>query len=70
MQAAVELGADIPLMAMAVAFGDQWTNLIHPFLAIPVLAITGLHASDIMGYCAVAFLFTGAIFLASLAFLV
>ncbi len=70
MQAAVELGANIPLTAMAVAFGDQWTNLIHPFLAIPVLAITGLRARDIMGYCAIAFLFTGAIFLISLLVLI
>ncbi len=70
MQAAIELGADVPLTAMAVAFGDQWTNLIHPFLAIPVLAITGLHARDIMGYCAVAFLFTGVIFLGALLILI
>lgn len=66
LQAAVELNADIPLTAMAVAFGDQWSNLIHPFLAIPVLAITGMQARDIMGYCAVAFLFTGVIFLGAL----
>ena len=70
MQAATELGANIPLTAMAVAFGDQWTNLIHPFLAIPVLAITGLQARDIMGYCAIAFLFTGVIFLISLLILI
>ncbi|MBD25526.1 MAG: short-chain fatty acid transporter [Candidatus Marinimicrobia bacterium] len=70
MQSALELGADVPLTAMAVAFGDQWTNLIHPFLAIPVLAITGMHARDIMGYCAVAFLFTGLIFLMALLILI
>jgi short-chain fatty acids transporter len=66
MQAAVELNANVPLTAMAIALGDQWTNLIHPFLAIPILAITGMHARDIMGYCAVAFLFTGAVFLSAL----
>ena len=70
MQAAVELGANVPLTAMAVAFGDQWTNLIHPFMTIPVLAITGMHARDIMGYCAVAFLLTGVIFLGTLLILV
>lgn len=70
MQAAIELKANVPLTAMAVAFGDQWTNLIHPFLAIPVLAITGMHARDIMGYCAIAFLFTGAVFLGALVILV
>lgn len=66
MQAAVELGADIPKVAMAVALGDQWTNLIHPLIAFPVLAIAGLQARDIMGYCAVALLYTGPIFLLSL----
>nr|WP_231616535.1 TIGR00366 family protein [Pseudoalteromonas sp. SWN29] len=35
---------------MAVAWGDAWTNLIQPFWALPVLAITGLKAKYIMGY--------------------
>ena len=70
MQAAVELGADIPKVAMAVAFGDEWTNLIHPLIAFPVLAIAGLQARDIMGYCAVALLYTGPIFLISLLLLI
>ncbi len=66
MQAAVELGADVPKVAMAVALGDQWTNLIHPLIAFPVLAIAGLQARDIMGYCALAMMYTGPIFLMSL----
>ncbi len=36
---------------LALAYGDQWTNLIQPFWALPLLAITGLEAKDIMGYC-------------------
>jgi short-chain fatty acids transporter len=70
MQAAVELGANVPKVAMAVAYGDQWTNLIHPLIAFPVLAIAGLQARDIMGYCAVALLYTGPIFLISLLLLI
>jgi short-chain fatty acids transporter len=66
MQAAIELGADVPITAMAVAFGDQWTNLIQPLIAIPVLAIAGLHVRDIMGYCAVALIYTGPIFVISI----
>ena len=66
MQAAIELDADIPVTAMAVAFGDQWTNLIQPLIAIPVLAIAGLHVRDIMGYCAVALIYTGQIFIISI----
>ena len=64
--AALALGADVPRVAMAVAMGDQWTNMIQPLFAIPALAIAGLHIRDIMGYCLVALLFSGAIFVAAL----
>ncbi|WP_278380458.1 short-chain fatty acid transporter [Pseudoalteromonas distincta] len=57
--AAQELGADISRVAMAVAWGDAWTNLIQPFWALPVLAIAGLKAKDIMGFCVVQLFVTG-----------
>ena len=41
----------IPKTAMAVAWGDAWTNIIQPFWAFPAFAIAGLKAKDIMGYC-------------------
>lgn len=59
--AAIELGADIPRVAMAVAWGDAWTNLLQPFWALPVLAIAGLKAKDIMGYCLVLLLISGVV---------
>ena len=59
--AALELGADINRIAMAVAWGDAWTNLIQPFWALPVLAIAGLKAKDIMGFCLVQLVMTGVI---------
>ncbi|MFT0211012.1 short-chain fatty acid transporter [Pseudomonas sp. F1_0610] len=59
--AAIELGADIPRVAMAVAWGDAWTNLLQPFWALPVLAIAGLKAKDIMGYCLVLLVISGAV---------
>lgn len=59
--AAEALGADIPRIAMAVAWGDAWTNLLQPFWALPVLAIAGLKAKDIMGYCLIQLLVTGVI---------
>lgn len=59
--AALELGADINRIAMAVAWGDAWTNLIQPFWALPVLAIAGLKAKDIMGYCLLQLAVTGVI---------
>ena len=38
------------ITAMAVAWGDQWTNMIQPFWALPALGVAGLGAKDIMGY--------------------
>jgi short subunit fatty acids transporter len=47
--AAEALGVDTARAAMAIAWGDAWTNLIQPFWALPILAIAGLNAKDIMG---------------------
>lgn len=66
MSAALEIGADLPKTAMAVAMGDQWTNLIQPLVALPALAVAGLHIRDIMGYCLMALAYTGLIFVAAL----
>ncbi len=52
-EAASQLGADIPRVAMAVAVGEVWTNTIQPLFAVPVLAIAGLHLRHIMGYIVV-----------------
>ncbi|HSP56942.1 MAG TPA: short-chain fatty acid transporter [Halomonas sp.] len=59
--AAEALGADIPRVAMAVAWGDAWTNLLQPFWALPVLGIAGLKAKDIMGFCLIQLFITGII---------
>ncbi|MCR4535651.1 short-chain fatty acid transporter [Shewanella xiamenensis] len=59
--AAEALGADVARVAMAVAWGDAWTNLIQPFWALPVLAIAGLKARDIMGFCLMQLIITGVI---------
>ena len=59
--AAQALGADLSRVAMAVAWGDAWTNMLQPFWALPVLAIAGLKAKDIMGFCLVQLLVTGII---------
>ncbi|UFJ41180.1 short-chain fatty acid transporter [Brevibacillus humidisoli] len=68
MPAAAELGVPYSEVAMAIAWGDAWTNLIQPFWALPALAIAGLGARDIMGYCLMMLLVTGAIL--SLGFLI
>jgi short-chain fatty acids transporter len=59
--AAEALGADVPRIAMAVAWGDAWTNLLQPFWALPMLAIAGLKAKDVMGFCMIHLVITGAI---------
>ena len=51
MPAGVELGVKPAVTAMAIAWGDQWTNMIQPFWALPALGAAGLGARDIMGYC-------------------
>ena len=67
-EAAIQLGADIPRVAMSVAVGEVWTNTIQPLYAVPVLAIAGLHIRDIMGYCVIALLTLAPIYLTALMF--
>ena len=62
MEAAQRVGADVPRVAMSVALGDQWTNLIQPLAIIPVLTIAGIHLREIMGYCFVALAWSGLLF--------
>lgn len=58
-EAAKALGVDPARSIVAFAWGDAWTNLIQPFWALPALAIAGLRAKDIMGFCAMALFSTG-----------
>ncbi len=44
---------------LAMAYGDGWSNMLQPFWAIPLLAITGLKAREIVGYTATIMLFSG-----------
>ena len=66
MPAAQALGADLGKSAMAIAYGEAWTNMAQPFWALPALAIAGLGVRDIMGYCVTALLFSGVIFVAGM----
>jgi short-chain fatty acids transporter len=52
-------GAEINMTIVAFAMGDQWTNMIQPFWALPALGIAGLSIRDMMGYVAVLFVFSG-----------
>ncbi|MEW6333180.1 MAG: TIGR00366 family protein [Thermodesulfobacteriota bacterium] len=59
MEAAKMMGIDPIRSAMMVAWGDQWTNMIQPFWALPLLGLAGLSARDIMGYTTVTLLYSG-----------
>lgn len=59
MPAGLEIGVSAAKSAMAIAWGDAWTNMIQPFWALPALGIAGLGAKDIMGYCLIVLICSG-----------
>ena len=61
-QSAAELGVDQSVVIMAIAYGDQWTNMIQPFWAVPLLAVAGLKVRDILGYTTITLLVSGVLF--------
>jgi short-chain fatty acids transporter len=61
LEAAQRLGASIDPVITAYAWGDMMTDIIQPFWAIPLLAITRLQFRDIMGYALIFFLVYAAI---------
>jgi short-chain fatty acids transporter len=58
-EAAKMMNIDAVKSAMMVAWGDQWTNMIQPFWALPLLGLAGLSAKDIMGYTTMTLLWAG-----------
>lgn len=59
--AGAALGVDPAKVAMSIAYGDQWTNMIQPFWALPLLGIAKLGVRDIMGYCVMTLIWSGII---------
>ncbi len=52
MQSAQALDVPLGNAVMAFSYGDGWTNMLQPFWALPLLAITGLKARELVGYTA------------------
>ncbi|WP_082224672.1 short-chain fatty acid transporter [Halolamina rubra] len=50
LQAAQDLGVPYGQATIAYAVGDAHTNLLNPFWALPLLAITGVKAREMFGY--------------------
>jgi short-chain fatty acids transporter len=49
-EAASQLNIPPAKAVMALAYGDQLTNMLQPFWALPLLGITGLNAKEIIPY--------------------
>ena len=66
LETAINMGLSIPKSIMALAYGDQLTNMMQPFWALPLLGITGLKAREILPYTLFLMLVGAVIFIAGL----
>ena len=66
LEAAKALDVPFGKAVMALAYGDQITNMLQPFWALPLLGITGLKARQILPYTWYLMLIGSAIFIAGL----
>ena len=64
--AAVELHASIPAVTMSVAMGEQVSNMMQPFWALPVVAMAGIGIQRVLGFTVVTFVVAGIIYGAAL----
>ena len=67
-EAAQTLNVSSAKTVMALAYGDQITNMLQPFWALPLLGITGLKAKDILPY-SLLFMIAGTILFISILYL-
>lgn len=65
-EAANQLGVSFSKSIMALAYGDQLTNMLQPFWALPLLGITRLKAREILPYTLYLFLIGCLIFVGGL----
>ncbi|APG59047.1 short-chain fatty acid transporter [Christiangramia salexigens] len=66
LESAIKLGVPLNKAIMAFAYGDQITNMLQPFWALPLLAITRLKAREILPYTLVIMLVGSTIYIAGL----
>lgn len=65
-ESAQQLGVSLPKTIMAFAYGDQITNMLQPFWALPLLAITKLKAKELLPYSLIIMAVGGMVFLVDL----
>jgi len=68
-ESALKLGVPLPKAIMALAYGDQITNMLQPFWALPLLGITKLKAKEILPYTLLVMVIGIIVFLLGLLFL-
>ena len=61
LKAARSLNVDPAKISMALAWGDAWTNMVQPFWALPILGLAKIQLREIMGYCLLITMVSGAI---------
>jgi short-chain fatty acids transporter len=66
LQAAADLDVSISKTVMAISYGDQWTNMLQPFWALPLLGITKIKLREIFPYCLALFVLSGLVFASAL----
>ncbi len=64
--AAVQLHASVPATTMAVAMGEQVSNMLQPFWALPVVAMAGIGIQRVLGFTVVTFVIAGIVYGAGL----
>lgn len=64
--AAVELHASIPAVTMSVAMGEQVSNMMQPFWALPVVAMAGIGIQRVLGFTVITFFVAGFVYGAAL----
>jgi len=67
--ACMQLGIPLKKGIMALAYGDQITNMLQPFWALPLLGITKLKAQQILPYTLIMLLVGSVIYMAGLYFI-
>lgn len=65
-ESALKLGVPLPKAIMALSYGDQITNMLQPFWALPLLGITKLKAKEILPYTLLAMFIGGTIYISAL----
>jgi short-chain fatty acids transporter len=65
-EASQAMGLNLGKSILSMAYGDQVTNMLQPFWALPLLSITGLRARDILPFTVFFMLIASVIYIAGM----